>query len=494
MGIVIKQSAYASAVNYLGVAIGAINTIFLYPIFLTQTELGLFKAIFAMAMILAPFAQLGLGRSTLRYLPRFSASNKTKGRFLTLILILGAFAITVFLLFFQLIDDWLFSFFEEKAPELIHHYWLILVLAFIMVYIAIIESYYRALLNVVIPTFMREFFLRISSTVVTFIYFKQWINFGEFLYLSVMTYALSLCILIAILIYREQFFINFSVFHFKKPFLKELLKYMLFIMAGAVGGVIVVQVDQLMITSYLGLEQNAVYVVAFFMATVIEIPRRAIAPMSDSLIARSFEYERLDEVKKVYKQSSINQLILGCFVFLLVVLNLDNIYGIMPKGEIYETGAVVVLFIGLSKLVDMGFGVNSEIIVSSKLYKANIYFVVILAILTILLNTLLIPMLGLSGAALASLSAVFTFNLIKMIFIWKRLKFQPFSWHTLSVLGITAGIYLLVYYLPKLENPYLNALWLSAIISLLFVVLMLLFKPSREINSIVNQLKSRIRG
>lgn len=493
MGIVIKQSAYASVINYLGVAIGAVNIMFLYPAFLSKEEFGLFKAIFAMAIVVAPFAQLGLARSTVRYFPRFNSSNKTRGRFLALILILGAFAFTVFLLLFQLADDWIFSYFSKNAPQLIHQYWLIIILAFLMMYIAIIEAYYKAQLNVVIPTFMREFFLRISSTFVVFLYFQKWIDFGEFLIGSVLTYVASLALLIFILVLKKQFQLNFSVFRFKKEFMTELLSYMIFIMAGAVGNIIVLQIDQLMVTSILGFSENAVYVVAFFMASIIEIPRRAIAPMSDSLIAKSFEFERIDEVKKIYKQSSINQLILGCFVFLLVILNLDNIYQIMPKGDTYSAGASVVLLIGLSKLIDMGFGVNSEIIVSSKLYKANIYFVLILAALTIGLNSWFIPLYGLKGAALASFLAILIFNLLKLIFIWSYLKFQPFSIHTLSVIFITFICYLIIQYVPIISNVYLNTIWLSALITFVFGTMMLFFKPSKEITSILKQIKTRLK-
>ncbi|MFQ3213722.1 MAG: O-antigen/teichoic acid export membrane protein [Marivirga sp.] len=492
MGVVIKQSAYASIINYLGVVIGAINIIFLYPAFLSQNEFGLFKALFAMAIVIAPFAQFGLGRSIVRYFPRFNSSDKTKGRFLTLILILGAFSFSIFLLLFQLVDDWIFSFYTEKAPALIDQYWLIICLAFLLMYIAIIEAYYKALLNVVIPTFMREFFLRITSTLIVFLYYLKWIDFGQFLIGSVLTYVASLCCLIVILIIKRQFVLNFSIFKFNSSFIKELLRYMVFIMAGAVGTIIVLQIDQLMVTAILGVAENAIYVVAFFMASVIEIPRRAIAPMSDALIAKSFEFERIDEVKKIYKQSSINQLILGCFVFLLVILNLDNIYQIMPAGETYKSGATVVLLIGLSKLIDMGFGVNSEIIVSSKLYKVNIYFVLILAVLTVSLNIWLIPIYGLTGAAFASLLAVLIFNLLKLIFIWSYLKFQPFSLHTLSVIGITVCCYFIVQLLPLLENVYLNTLWVSAIISLSFLILMLLFKPSKEITTLLLALRKRL--
>lgn len=491
MGIVIKQSVYASAINYVGVVIGAINMIFLFPLVLEAGEIGLYKAIFSMAMILAPFAQVGLARSTLRYFPRFNKSPKTGGRFLSLIFILGILTITLFILLFQLVDQWVFAFFETNAPELSDHYWAIIVLAALLVYIAIFEAYYKALLNVVVPTLMKEFFLRVVVTLLISLYFLDFISFEGFIHYSILSYAISLIILIGYVTAKKQLTLDFSIFQIDKNFLKILLKYMFFIMASAVSSVIVLQIDQLMVTGYLGLEENGIYVIAFFMASVIEIPKRAIAQMSDSIIASSFEFERMDEIKKIYKQSSINQLILGSFVFLLIVLNLDNIYGIMPKGEIYEPGKWVVILIGLGKIAEMGFGVNSEIIISSKLYKSNIIFVVILAFLTIVLNILLIPIYGLIGAAIASFASLFLYNLIKMLFIWNRFKFQPFSKGTLTSLLISAITFLLVFYLPTIENLYLNTLVISVTLILVFGILTLILKPSKEINKILVQIKNR---
>lgn len=491
MGIVIKQSAYASAISYVGVLIGAINTIFLLPEFFSPENYGLYQAILSMAVLLSPFAQVGLARSTLRYYPRFNNSSQTAGRFLGLILFLGFFTISIFILLFQLVDDWVFSFFQENAKEVISYYWLILILAAIMVYIAIFEAYYKAILNVVVPTFMKELVLRIIVSLLALLYFLDIISFEWFLNYTVLSYVLSLFLLIAVLIYKNQIHLNLYIFQIDRIFFKELLKYMFFIMAGAVGSVIVLRIDQLMVTGYLGLKENAIYVIAFFMATVIEIPKRAIAQMSDSIIAQSFEFERMDEIKKIYKQSSINQLILGSYVFLMIVLNLDNIYQIMPSGDIYQAGKWVVILIGLGKIAEMGFGVNSEIIISSKLYKINIGFVILLAFFTVVLNAILIPTYGLIGSAIASFVALFLFNLIKMIFIWNRFKFQPFSWSTLSALLITAITFLIVYYVPKPETAIVNLIWVSLLVTIVFGALILFLKPSKEIQKTILQLKNR---
>lgn len=491
MGVIIKQSAYASIINYLGVAIGAVNMIFLFPEFLSKQELGLTKAIISMAIILSPFAQVGLARSTLRYFPRFNKGPNSSGRFFAFVLITAFFTISIFFLLFQLIDQWVFGFFEKNAPELIHQYWLIIILAAIMVYISIFEAYYKAQLNVVVPTFMREFLLKILSSLMALIYFLDIISFEWFLRLTVASYGFSLLLLVLVLLFKGQLLFNFSIFHLKKSFIKEMLQYMLFIMAGAVGSVIVLQIDQLMVTGFLGTAENAIYVIAFFMGTVIEIPRRSISQMSDAIIANAFENERIDEIKKIYKQSSINQLILGSFVFILVVINLDNIYAIMPKGDEYSSGKWIVVLIGLSKLINMGFGVNSEIIVSSKHYKSNITFVLILAALTIGLNIILIPEYGLIGAALATLTSVFLFNLIKMVYLYYKLQFQPFSIHTLSTLLLSGLCFFILSIVPQFSNPILNGAYLTLLTFVIFGFLMLFFKPSKEITKIIQPIRDK---
>ena len=491
MGVIIKQSAYASIINYIGVAVGAINTIFLFPEFFTQAEYGLFQAMVSMAIILSPFAQVGLPRSIVRYFPRFNKGLRSSGRFFTFVLIVAFFTIALFIGLFQLMDQWVFGFFEKNAPELFHQYWLIIILASVLVYISIFESFYKAQLNVVIPTFLREFFLKMSSGLLALMFFLDYISFEWFLRLCVASYAFSLLLLIIILLVKGQLRFNFSIFQLENSFIKEMSKYMLFIMAGGIGSIIVLRIDQLMVTGFLGTAETAIYTIAFFMGTVIEIPRRSISQMSDAIIANAFENERIDEVKKIYKQSSINQLILGSFVFILVVINLDNIYAIMPKGDEYSSGKWVVIIIGLSKLVNMGFGVNSEIIISSKHYKSNIYFVLILAALTIGLNVLLIPEFGLIGAALATFASIFLFNLIKMIYIYYRLQFQPFSIHTISALLLSGLCYFLLSIVPQFSNPILNGAYLTFLGFLIFGLLMLFFKPSKEITKIIQPIRDK---
>ena len=123
------------------------------------------------------------------------------------------------------------------------------------------------------------------------------------------------------------------------------------------------------------------------------------------------------KIEDIYKRSSLNLLIVGCFLFLLIWCNLDFIYQIIPRHEVYETGKWVVLMVGISKIIDMGTGLNSEILINSKFYRYDLLFYIVLAVSVVVGNLIFIPLYSYNGAALAALMALALYNTIKFIFM-----------------------------------------------------------------------------
>jgi O-antigen/teichoic acid export membrane protein len=224
------------------------------------------------------------------------------------------------------------------------------------------------------------------------------------------------------------------------------------------------------------------------MATVIEIPKRALSQVAMPLIARAFEKKDMKDIQTIYQKTSINQFIIGALMLIGVWANLDNIFQLVPKTELYEAGKYVVMIVGLGKLMDMIFGPSSEIIVLSKYYGFNIILIILLAASIVFANNLLIPAYGINGAAIGAALALIFFNLIKFIFIWITLKMQPFSRGTLKVVFITIvaiGINLI---LPKVSNVFIDITYRSLIITIVFGALVLFSKASTDGNLIVNKL------
>ncbi len=492
MGLVIRQSIITTIISYLGVVIGYINLLYLYPKFLSPEEVGLFRTIQDAAILLSPFAQFGLASGIFRYYPQFVKDQKTAGSFISLMMLLSVVGFGIFFLVFQLFETSILAYFDDNAKEITHFASLVLWLTLILLITSLMEAYSRSLLKTIVPNLLREIVSRLLLSVFVLLYFLGYLNFQQFIITTTLGYLLCLIILMIYLTKNGdlKFGLEFSVTHRLK--LPELLKYSLLSFAGTAGLVIIGKVDSIMVSGLLGFAANAVYTTAFYMATVIEIPKRALSQVAMPLIARAFEKKELKDIQVIYQKTAINQFIIGALMLIGVWANLDNIFQLIPKNEIYDAGKYVVIIVGFGKLIDMIFGPSSEIIVLSKYYGFNIVLIILLAGSIIFANNLLIPAYGINGAAIGAALALIFFNLIKFIFIWATLKMQPFSLSTLKVLLITVAVVGVNLVLPKVNYILIDIAYRSTIITIIFGALVLFSNASPDGNNLVKKILKTI--
>jgi len=114
---------------------------------------------------------------------------------------------------------------------------------------------------------------------------------------------------------------------------------------------------------------------------------------------------------------------------------------------------------------------------------------VIIAIVT---NYLFIPKYGIEGAALATLISLVLFNSLKFLFIWIKFGLQPFSTKWLAVLGLAGVSYLAVSAIPFVQHWTLDIAVRGLVITALFLVPVLWFNLSPDINDVVRKIWKRI--
>ena len=198
MGIVARQSLITSVISYLGVAIGYVNLIFLYPRFLELDQIGLMRAILDSGMLLTPFVSLGLNQCISRYYPKFSISRNSLAELLGLLILLtgGGLLLTlgILLLFKQQIID----FFATHAPDLPHHLGLIVWLTLTLTFSGLFEQLARSQMLIALPAFLKEVFVRLMQSALVLLYFGGLIGFSDLLTLSVVVYTIVLFFLLEV--------------------------------------------------------------------------------------------------------------------------------------------------------------------------------------------------------------------------------------------------------------------------------------------------------
>lgn len=477
MGKIASQSLQTALFSYLGVVIGYFNVLWLFPYALEASQLGTFRTIQDLGLLFVPFAQLGLGHGITRYFPKLE-SNQSAFLSFSMLLAFGGFLVVGSI--FLLLKDQIIGLFAVNSPQVIDFLQVVLLITFFSLLSSILDAYARSYLKIAVPTFFREVFLRLLTGILVGTYFLGWISFNLVMNGLVIVYGIAALGVLVYLLWLGVLKLDFRWSNFPLGFRSSFLKFSLITFLATAASTLIMKIDSIMVSSMVSLEANAIYTIAFSMALVIELPRRAISQVVMPVIADHFTKGNLTEINKLYKQVSNRQLYICLLLFIGIWANIDNLYYMIPNKGIYEAGKYVVFLIGLGKLFDVLFSVNSEVLVFSNFYRFNLLATILMSMLIVALNYWLIPIYGIEGAALASAMVMLLFNLVKFSFLKIKLNFNPFSIETLRILAVGIATYAPFYFFKLEQNPIINIVITSIGILLLYVFWSKILGAGRE--------------
>ena len=486
MGIIVRQSITNSIITYVGIGLGFVLTIILYPHILAPEQYGLTRVLISASFICSQFAHLGVQRLVIRYYPFFRkvAPDSHGLLFWTLVIPFGGFLI--FTILYLVFNDILIGVYSDRSPLFVDYYLWVLPLTFFVLYYEVLNSYLRSLRDSTTGSLANEVLQRLLVIAVLALFFFEWISFWQFVLLFVISYS-SQPLLVAYKIWqKEKFNLTPNYDILRKPLIKGMANFSLYSMLGGLTTILVWNVDVMMLGSMAGLEATAVYAIAFYVASVITVPQRSIEKIATPLLADFIKNKEWDEVSSIYQKTSINQLILGTLIFGLIWVNLDLLFMILP--DVYSAGKWVVFIIGIGKLSEMVTGANGIILMNSKHYRVSFYTNIILVIVTISANYLLIPVYGIEGAALASAFAIFTYNAVKYFYLMIKMKLQPFTFQTFAVAFLGSVALFIAYSLLQFESIFVSVAVKSVAFVIIFFLPVLYFKFSPDLNDLIRKL------
>ena len=238
-------------------------------------------------------------------------------------------------------------------------------------------------------------------------------------------------------------------------------------------------------------ENVAFYAVALYIAAVIEAPGRAMFQITSPLIAKALNKNDTKRLEVLLKKSSINLMIVSGFVFLIINLNLNDFYLIINQ-EGYSSAASVVIIVSTGKFFSMSMGCLNNIISNSKYYTYVFWFSIISAFLAVVLNYSFIESYGIIGAAVATLMVILFINLCKIVLVAILFKIHPYSKKSLGIIMSITFIYLIISSVPSVIHPILSIGLRSLMILGLFMVPLLKFKWSSDIEALFAKVNSRL--
>lgn len=486
MGIVLNQSLKNTIITYIGFGIGAINTLYLYPIFLGATYYALTNYILSAANVIMPLFAIGMQNTLVKFYAQYQ-TEKERSQFLSFTVLFPLlFIIPLCLLGCIFFDEILF--FLSKKNDIVKGYiWLIPFIGFCMAYFEIFYAWLRVHMHSVFGNFIKEVGLRLASLVLLLAVYYNWMTVEGFVYVTAVVYFLALLVTM------------FYAFSIKKPHFqftipenaKDVLVYSFYIILSGSVANLLLDGDKIILNQYMIIENIAYYSVATYIALVISVPSRAMHQIVYPITAKLMHQNKHDELNDLYKKTSINLQIVGGFVMLCIFVNINQLYEIVPKE--YSGGIMVVFMIGLSKYFDLILGNNNAIIFNSKYYKAVLFLGVGLAILTVVLNMIFIPLYGIIGSAFATLLSITCYSVAKLLFVVKRMHLYPFTKENLYSLGITFLVFVLFYFWKFPINPIIGIGLKSVLVTVVYIYINYKFVVSPEINQTLDKVFLKLK-
>ena len=149
-------------------------------------------------------------------------------------------------------------------------------------------------------------------------------------------------------------------------------------------------------------------------------------------------------------------------------------------------------FIGLARIIDMGTGLNAQIIGTSNFWKFEFVSGIILLSLMLPLNWVLTHMYGIQGPAISNLIGFTIYNLIRYLFLYRKFKMQPFTIKTFYTLLLTAVAYLTCYLLFDQYHGFGWIVLRSSVFCLLFGLGTMALKLTPDIVPVLATVRKRI--
>ncbi|HEY9535729.1 MAG TPA: polysaccharide biosynthesis C-terminal domain-containing protein [Mucilaginibacter sp.] len=494
MNLLKKQGFYNSIILYAGTALGFLNLTVLFQRILTLEEIGFFTIMNTITLLYAQIASVGINNIIFKYFPHFRSDDKKHGGFVTFILIWCVISFVLFTLIFLYFQNSIIKHYSNESGSrlLVKYFYYLIPLSFLTMVFTVIESLARTVFKNILSSFLREVFLRLFTLAGVLLIGASLIDYHGFL----SVYVAANVAMIAILLYYVYNGHDFKFGRISAPIIKqrkEFLKYGFYTLLSSSSFALIQSLDNLMLMVLAvknELSTIAIYSTFFAIALVISLPAKALNRTSLQIIAQAWADNDLPKINKIYYKTSVMQMLIGALLFIGLIVNKHFILLLLHKKE-YPIYFNVFIVVGLGFLTDITGGVNGYIVNLSKYYRYTTYFIVGSVLFCVAANWLLIPRIGMMGAAVAYSLTMFILNFLYWIFVKVKFGLQPFGRTHLLIIIISAIALLTGLYLPLVHNVYIDMILRSAIVGAIYIALAYMLKISDDINQILDGIFKR---
>jgi len=248
------------------------------------------------------------------------------------------------------------------------------------------------------------------------------------------------------------------------PIIRELLLFSLPLLGVVMSNMIITWTDTLMLGYFktpqvVGL-YNAAYPLAQFISEPLVAMRLIYTPVAAGLYARHL----MTDIRRSYTVSTKWLVFLTLPIFLMALLYPEAVLNIV-FGSSYAPAALALRILALGFIFSNFLGPNGAALMAVGHSRFLMFTSLTAAVLNVVLNIVLIPPLGIAGAAIATVASISLINVARTIRLYSLYKIQPFTMNLLKPAIICVVLAIAVQFIAR---HFLNINWWLLI--LVFVV------------------------
>lgn len=494
-----RHSIISSVVIYAGFAIGLLNTYFFTKEGLfTKEEYGLAVAIFMqLAVLLASLSALAMPSYIYKFYPYYSNNLKPeKNDMITWALLTGLAGFGIVAFFGWFFQDLVVRKYSVNSALFVKYYFWLYPLTLGLTIFNILEAYAWNFHKSIFTNFLKEVQLRLFTTILIVLFIFGVIpDFDRFIKLYAFAFPATALILFVYMAATGKIHFTFRISKITRRLSKTIVRYCSFVYSAVFVFTLSGVFDSLVIASVLdkGLEMAAIFILAQNFSTIIQAPLRGVSAAAVPHISQAWKDKNLGLIQRIYERSSINLLVFSLFLFVLIALNYKQAILVFGLKQEFLLGFGAFIVLGLTRVVDLGTGVNGHIIVTSRFWRFELTSGLILLALTLPLSYVLAKQMGIIGPPIAQLISYTIYNAIRIGFLWKKFRLFPFTIKSLYAVllagAVLAASWVLFYSVPGLMGLFVRTLFAGGI----FVAGMLLLKLTPDISPVLNTILKRLK-
>lgn len=186
------------------------------------------------------------------------------------------------------------------------------------------------------------------------------------------------------------------------------------------------RIDMLMLGYFTTSDQVGIYGTVTNLAVLIVFSLQSVNTIFSPNIAELYELGDVEHLSDLLKTLTRWIFYISLAIYgMLVILGPDLL---RLYGEEFIVGYASLLILAFGQLMNALAGSTGSILLMTGHQRWEVYNSLLVIILNIILNYFMIPVWGISGAAIASAISITVVNMLKVVETWSELKIHPYSW------------------------------------------------------------------